>query len=110
MLKEVKHKKHKEWRDKNPDKIKHYTRNWKSWWLKKQYNMTIEEYNQMFIEQNGCCAICNTHQSELEKALAVDHNHETKEIRGLLCMTCNRALGLLKDDRKLLIIAAGYLK
>jgi len=44
------------------------------------------------------------------KVLCVDHDHNTGKIRGLLCNTCNRALGLLKDNKQLLINALKYLK
>lgn len=65
---------------------------------KKQYGITLEDYNTLFNNQNGHCAICNLHQSELSRALAVDHCHITGKIRGLLCSNCNTSLGLLKDS------------
>lgn len=77
--------------------------------LKTKYGITLEEYNRMFNEQQGCCAICNTHQSDLTKALSVDHNHDTGEVRGLLCNRCNVALGYMNDDAKLLLNASQYL-
>ncbi len=40
--------------------------------------------------QNQSCAICNKHESEFKKRLAVDHNHRTKKVRGLLCYRCNK--------------------
>lgn len=74
--------------------------------LKNKYNLTWEEYEEMFEEQNGVCAICKG--TEEGRMLAVDHNHTTGEVRGLLCGSCNRALGLFKDDPKLLEIAKEY--
>lgn len=65
---------------------------------KRRYGITSEQYNKQFEQQKGCCAVCGKHQSELKRALGVDHNHETKETRGLLCGECNRALGFLKED------------
>ena len=59
--------------------------------LKRKYNMTLEQYDQMFETQGGVCAICGL--PELMKRLAVDHNHKTGEIRGLLCYSCNTKLG-----------------
>ena len=53
--------------------------------LKHKYGLTLQDYNQMFDRQKGCCDICRRHQSEFSKALAVDHNHETGKVRGLLC-------------------------
>jgi hypothetical protein len=55
------------------------------------------------------CKLCGVHQSDLKVSLAVDHNHNTGKIRGLLCMTCNRALGLFKDSPELLEKAKQYI-
>ena len=78
--------------------------------LKRIFNITLEEYNTLFNNQNGCCAICGKHQSELKKSLCVDHDHITNKIRGLLCQTCNVAIGLLKDDVNILQMGVEYLK
>ena len=53
-------------------------------------------YDRLFFEQKGCCAVCGKHQSELKKALGVDHNHVTGQIRGLLCSACNFLIGHLE--------------
>ena len=78
--------------------------------LKRYFGITIEEYNQMFNAQNGCCAICRKHQSEFKRNLAVDHCHLTGQIRGLLCGECNTGLGKFKDNLELLDKAKEYLK
>jgi hypothetical protein len=65
---------------------------------KRDYNITIEEYNKIFEKQNGCCAICSRHQSEFKQRLCIDHDHKTGKIRGLLCHNCNRFLGYINDD------------
>jgi hypothetical protein len=77
--------------------------------MKSTFNLTIEDYNILFNNQKGCCAICNRHQTEFKKRLAIDHNHITNTIRGLLCSSCNTALGLLKDDVSILQTAINYL-
>lgn len=77
--------------------------------LIKEYNITIHEYNAMFNNQNGCCAICNTHQSSLKRPLDVDHDHNTGKIRGLLCFKCNTGIGLLQEDPGILNKAIEYL-
>jgi hypothetical protein len=77
--------------------------------LKREYNITLEDYNLMFKQQNGCCAICNKHQSELSKTLSVDHCHITGEVRGLLCNGCNRGMGMLGDNIQILKNAVKYL-
>lgn len=77
--------------------------------LKAKYGISIEEYNKMFLEQNGSCKICKTHQSELPKKLAVDHCHESGNVRALLCARCNTGIGLLKEDISILAEAIKYL-
>lgn len=62
------------------------------------YGITIEQYNEIFVAQNGKCLGCIKHQSEFEKALVVDHNHTTKIVRGLLCSGCNLALGNTREN------------
>ena len=77
--------------------------------LMRTYGITLQDYNAMFEEQDGRCAICGVHQSELKRALAVDHDHGTGEVRGLLCQKCNAGIGNLRDDASLLKRAACYL-
>ena len=90
----------KKWRKDNPELWKYTHKNSA---LKTNYGITLDEYNQMFIEQNGCCAICEKHQSEFKRALAVDHDHKTGEVRALLCLACNTKLHVFenKDFRKM---------
>jgi len=76
----------------------------------KEHGLTLEQYQEMYDEQNGCCAICSIHQNELKQALCVDHNHQTNKIRGLLCGKCNRGIGYLNDNIDLLQAAINYLK
>jgi Recombination endonuclease VII len=74
------------------------------------YGITLEDFNSLFEEQKGCCAICEKHQSEFKNALCVDHCHSTKKVRGLLCSRCNTAIGNLKDDPNTADKAAAYLR
>ena len=76
--------------------------------LKKDYNLTLEQYDLMLKEQNGVCYICNNPPTK--KLLAVDHCHNTNKIRKLLCTNCNTALGLFKDNIEVLQKAVKYLK
>ena len=55
--------------------------------LKHYYNITLAEYDQMFEDQKGVCAICGN--PENNRRLAVDHDHKTGKVRGLLCTRCN---------------------
>ena len=64
----------------------------------------------MFINQEGCCAICKRHQLNFQKRLFVDHDHKTNEIRALLCQNCNSVLGNAKDDITILQSSIKYLE
>lgn len=75
--------------------------------LKKKFGITIENYNQRLAEQNGLCAVCG--EAETHKRLAVDHNHKTGQIRGLLCGRCNPAVGYLRDSAEIARKIADYL-
>jgi hypothetical protein len=83
-------------------------------WGKTGISFTLDEYDQMFLKQGGVCAICS--QSERAKntdgpgPLRVDHDHGTGRVRGLLCHSCNVALGLMQEDVDRLEMAARYLR
>lgn len=78
---------------------------------KAKYGITLEQYNEMFANQGGVCAVCAQPERRKETDhLAVDHNHATGQVRGLLCSNCNRAIGLLEDDPKRMMAAASYLR
>lgn len=82
-----------------------------------RYNITPAIYDSMFDEQNGCCAICSRAGHRLglggeanrHNVLCVDHDHSTGAVRGLLCMRCNRAIGMLGDSHEVLKSAISYL-
>lgn len=48
------------------------------------------ERQKLYDKQKGCCYICGKHESNFAKRLAVDHNHKTGRVRGLLCYRCNK--------------------
>lgn len=64
--------------------------------LKTKYGITIVEYDAMFKEQQGLCAICGLPERRNNVWLSVDHSHETGKVRGLLCYNCNGYLGMLE--------------
>lgn len=71
--------------------------------------LTKEQYNHLYNQQAGKCAICGTHQKELKRTLHTDHSHETGKIRGLLCFKCNAVLGMMNDSPERLNKAIQYL-
>jgi hypothetical protein len=82
-----------------------------------KYGLTVDDYELMLAQQNGVCAICGMpetvrqpHRADGGESLAIDHDHATGRVRGLLCMMCNTAIGKLKDDPELLRSAAHYLE
>lgn len=78
--------------------------------LKRTFNLTLEEYDQMLEKQNHKCAICSGVETyDRFNVLAVDHCHTTGIIRGLLCFKCNVALGGFDDNVELLTKATEYL-
>lgn len=53
----------------------------------------LEEYQQFYVLQEGCCGICGKEGSDHARRLHLDHNHKTSKVRGLLCWSCNTKLG-----------------
>jgi len=124
----------KEWRERNPDyhqrpERRAYAREWKrrerelnpekvkraekGRLLKRKYGITLEQYEQMFAQQGGVCAICKRPETSVIKGsliqLSVDHHHTEGRVRGLLCFRCNALIGTMADDPALIRAAADYL-
>lgn len=78
--------------------------------LVKKYGITLEEYNLRLKNQNNVCAICKSSENTGGRALAVDHDHETGKIRGLLCSKCNVSLGNINDNVEILRKMIQYLE
>jgi hypothetical protein len=79
--------------------------------FKRSYGITIEQYDEMVRQQGNACAICGrSGNAEFHGRLCVDHNHETKKVRGLLCDNCNGGLGKFLDDPSALFRAIIYLR
>ena len=66
--------------------------------LKRDFGITLEEYNKKLKKQNNKCMVYGNTPKENRKALAIDHNHNTGEVRDLLCGNCNAAVGFLKEN------------
>ena len=78
----------------------------------KKFGITVEQYEQMIVQQENRCAICSKHYDDFNgrgKNFHIDHCHESGEVRGLLCSNCNTGLGQFKDNVKALENAIIYL-
>lgn len=97
----------KEYKIKNNSKITKYKRDWH---FQNKYGITLADLDNLRTKQNFSCAICKKHELLTpRKSLCVDHCHTTGKVRGLLCESCNQALGLLYDNKESLINALEYL-
>ncbi len=74
-----------------------------------RYGLSPEQYYEIYVKQDGKCAICGKELPDGEY-LHVDHNKETGEIRGLLCSSCNKGIGLLKDNPQIMEKAIEYVQ
>lgn len=105
-----------EYRKNNLDAVKAREKNYKTGhgrpaeWRRRGVILTVERYDEMLSEQNGCCKICGVLRLPEQRVLVVDHNHETGKIRGLLCHPCNMGIGQLKDSVDILRKAILYLE
>ena len=89
----------------NPEPVREDNRRFR---LKTRFGITIGEYEEILSGQKGVCGIC--YKPPGKRRLAIDHNHKTGEIRGLLCYNCNRGLGWFKGGPGQLDSAAKYLR
>lgn len=84
--------------------------------LNKSYGLSLIDYDRMFEEQNGVCALCGEPESVKHRntnainRLSVDHNHETGKIRDLLCNRCNLLVGKVESDLSLVELAVDYIE
>jgi len=99
-----------------PDKHNHTTQRFCSDGCKRRsqtvavYGLVPAEYNALFEDQSGCCAICGDHQESLSKSLGVKIHPETQEVLGLLCTFCSTGLGAFDHDPELLAQSIAYLE
>lgn len=102
---EVKKAANRRWNEKNPEA---YVAMRQREHMKGRYDLTAEEYEALLVAQHGLCAICKRPPKEGTR-LAVDHDHRTDRVRGLLHRKCNTAIGHLNDDPVLVRAALEYL-
>ncbi len=95
---------HRRYMKANPEKVR-------EWTLRSQYGITSQQYDEMLSEQGGVCRVCREPPAMVgrKSRLHVDHCHDTGRVRGLLCHSCNVALGLLKDDKARVSALLAYL-
>lgn len=80
----------KKYRTENKDKYKNIR-------LKYKFGITLEDFNKILEKQGGGCVCCTS-----KYKLSLDHSHTTGKIRGILCMSCNLALGMVRDNKEVL--------
>lgn len=110
--KACKHQFINEWRAANVERVRRdvYKAN-----LRRNYGLTLDEYEELFARQRGLCAICGSLETAKNRdgslrRLHVDHDHHTGAIRGLLCSACNSVLGYIEAKPDRLAAAARYLE
>ena len=101
----------KRWQQENADRVNAYHRARRAepavkradraGYLMRKYGITIEQYDELLASQGGCCAICGR-EPRPDISLHLDHDHESGQLRGILCFRCNNALGDFDDDLTLL--------
>lgn len=89
-------------RKEDPEGVARYARKYV---LRTKYGLTPSALELLREEQEGACAICR----RVDRKLCVDHDHRTNEVRGLLCVQCNQAIGLFGDSKDLMVRASFYL-
>ncbi|MEA2973996.1 MAG: hypothetical protein QOG82_2454 [Actinomycetota bacterium] len=109
----------KRWQQENPERLNAYRRMRceepavkraeRAGHLKRKYGITIEHYDELLARQGGGCAICGR-EPRPDISLHLDHDHESGQLRGILCFRCNNALGDFDDDLGLLRAAIRYLE
>jgi hypothetical protein len=84
--------------------------------LKRRYGITLDDYMDMYVSQQGKCKICGiegsvcSEKTRSSETLVFDHCHTKGHVRHLLCTACNQGLGHFKDNPELLVKAAAYLE
>ncbi|MEA2702103.1 MAG: hypothetical protein QOD63_48 [Actinomycetota bacterium] len=109
----------KRWQQENPERYRENQRRMRATpagkerqragHLKRKDGITLKQYNELLASQGGCCAICGR-EPRPDISLHLDHDHESGELRGILCFRCNNALGDFDDDPSLLHAALAYLR
>lgn len=122
IWKERRRESSRRYRIKHPDKMLAFKNAWNKanlekvrlqaqrTYLKCNYGLTLEQRDELFAKQNYQCAICKSSEPRSVKGWHIDHCHNTKRVRGILCHFCNLILGHAKDNEGTLINAIEYLR
>lgn len=98
--------------NKRTDKGKNYYRKntdrYRNWYYQRRYRISLVEYQRLLDNQGGKCAICGGIPKN-GRRLDVDHDHATGTLRGLLCASCNTAIGHLREKKSFFLKALEYL-
>lgn len=95
------------WRVNNPERFFWSVRNAT---LKAKYGITHDQYIALFRKQGNKCAVCGRTKSGGNGYMAVDHDHRTGKVRGILCQPCNTSIGKMNEDPQLLRKLANYVE
>lgn len=96
----------KKWRKRNPDKCAKYIIRSDRRRIEREFGLSPKNFDELIKVQHGKCAICEKQM----KRPCVDHDHKTKEVRGLLCLRCNSGIGQFDDSIQLVEKALTYLR
>lgn len=102
-FKQIRRERHQSWSSRNIDSRRDYH-------YRTRFGITLAEYEEMFVAQGKVCAVCGKEKRDSQKAFAVDHDHVTGEIFGILCTPCNHRLIGETRDPVLFEKAAAYLR
>lgn len=100
----------KKWRERNPTYFSRYAKQnasklsakARSRRLLRVYGLTTNQWNDLFDSQGRCCAVCKSPTPKGRRGWHTDHDHDTGEVRGILCHLCNVALGAVEDSPEVL--------
>ncbi len=106
----------KEYYAKNKEKMLLYRKQYheehvdeyRNWHLKKKYGITLEQKNQMVIDQQGLCGCCHKPLGINTRFICVDHSHKTDIIRKIICKNCNTVLGVMNEDPQMFLYLHEY--
>ena len=95
------------------DRLREYANNYRKehpWSQSKHYGLTKSNYDEMFKKQGSSCAVCKSKESGSKKGWHIDHDHETEQVRSILCQHCNVAIAMLRENVQVTEAVLEYLR